>query len=387
MEYILEEQNAWVDTENASDKKSWKCSNDQIYTAEEHKSDNCKKVDPSPHEFEIDGALSPKCQHVSSDSTHAECNGFSIINNKQDDVKEATENNYAHFQEDNVPTVHSEVGTKHPVMIVKRVVCAVQEQKPELGDIADEEKRKCFEKEKEKGKDACEHLLSSPSDVPLYVNKQTADHLLGITLTRATFSPSSPTDKQVTLPALLGGLRVLRKGVTGPEHGTLAQIKHNSQGTKIPVFNEKHSDTKAEGGFLEQISQFLNREKTPGVKEDEDWETKQHQDEIRTSLDGNEECPESKKKEIQAEDDTKVLELVGSTRPQSSAEAAFDAFKAFFTPKPLKKGSTERIDLEAVRKKLRNDRDVLRTIFERTSKTSEQNDTCNERVRKHQIQH
>ncbi|MEQ2215502.1 hypothetical protein XENOCAPTIV_001889 [Xenoophorus captivus] len=370
--------------ENALDKKSWMSSHDQTNISLEQKVNNCKIMDISLDRFSINGVLSPKCQHASADGTHAEFNGLSIISNEQDDVKEATENNNCtYFEKDSVPILHSELDpernvqpkTTHPAIIV--AVHAVQVQEPELEDTRDKEKIKYFENEDEKGKDSS---LSSPCDVSLNINKQTAIYPLGSTLTRATFSPGSPADKQVQLPALFSGLRVLRKGVIGPEHDTLAQINQSPQGAKSPVFIEKQSDKKAQGGFLDQISQFLNRETTLADKEDEDLGTKPHQDEIITPLDGNGECPQSKRKEIQIEEDTKISELVEPTRPVSSAEAAFDAFKAFFTPKPLKKDSTERTDLEAVRKKIRNDRDVLRTLFERTSKkTIEKKDTCDER--------
>lgn len=360
-QYILEEQKTWIEsTKIASNTESWMPNNDQINFAVEDKVNNCKEVDLSLDKFGINEAISPKCPQ----------------NNKRD-VKE-TENNGAHFQEDCFPLVHSAVETKHPM--TKCLIFAVEEQEPELEDAEGKEKRKHSEYEEQ---DAFARLLSSPNDVPLHINKQTVNPPIGSTLTRATFSPGCPTDKKVALPALFSGLRVLRKGIGGPENGTTTQTKQSPLFAKNPVFTEKQSNTKTQNGFLDQISQLLNQEKTPGDKEDEDLVTEPHQDEIRIQLDGNDECPESKRREPQAEEDTKPVE---PTRPLSSAEAAFDAFKAFFTPKPLKKDSTERIDLEAVRKKLRNDKDVLRTIFERTSKTTlEKNDACDEKVRKHNL--
>ncbi|XP_032441512.1 formin [Xiphophorus hellerii] len=357
-QYILEEQKTWIESsEIASNTASWMPNNDQINSAVEDKVNNCKEVDLSLDKFGINEAISPKCPQ----------------NDKQDDVKE-TENNGAHFQEDCFPLVHSAVETKHPMIIVKRLIFAVEEQESELEDAEGKEKRKHSEYEEE---DTSARLLTSPNDVPLHINKQTVNPPIGSTLTRATFSPGCPTEKKVALPALFSGLRVLRKGIGGPENGTTTQTKQSPPFAKNPVFTEKQSDTKTQNGFLDQVSQLLNQEKTPGDKEDEDLVTEPHQDEIRTQLDGNDECPESKRREPQAEEDTKPVE---ATRPLSSAEAAFDAFKAFFTPKPLKKDSTERIDLEAVRKKLRNDKDVLRTIFERTSKkTPDKNDACDEK--------
>uniref|UniRef100_A0A3Q2PKE2 Formin 1 n=1 Tax=Fundulus heteroclitus TaxID=8078 RepID=A0A3Q2PKE2_FUNHE len=346
--YILEEPKTWAESpENASDKKSRMPSPDQIDIAAENKINNFKNIDPSMDKFAINGSLSHECQHVSADSTEAECNGLSMLNSKQDDANEATKgNSSAYFEEDHDPVSHLDSDnkdsdktvqpkTRHPTIIVKRTLHVVQEQEPELEDAGD----------KEKGKDACERPPSSPSEVSLHINKQAATYPLGATLTRATFSPGSPTDKQAS--ALFSGLRVLRKGVIGPEQDALTQLKQSAQEAKSPIVIEKQSDTKAPGGFLGQISQFLNRENLPGDKEGEDLVTEPRSDEIRISLNENEGRPE-----------------IEPTRPVSSAEAAFDAFKAFFTPKPLKKDSAERTDLEAARKKIRNDRDVLRTKTE-----------------------
>ncbi|XP_033847312.2 formin [Periophthalmus magnuspinnatus] len=141
----------------------------------------------------------------------------------------------------------------------------------------------------------------------------------GSTLTRATFSPSSPTDKQPQLPALFSGLRVLRKGVVGPDHDTISQFKPVSQ------------NSKTQGTFLDQISQFLNREKQE---------------------EGGEEAKQNEFNDIM--------------ETRSSADAVFDAFKAFFTPRPLKKDPSGKVDLDAVRRRIRNEREQLKALFEKT---------------------
>ncbi|KAM6965328.1 formin [Aplochiton taeniatus] len=144
---------------------------------------------------------------------------------------------------------------------------------------------------------------------------------------------ASPTDRAIQLPALFSGLRVLRKGVTGPEHDTVAQFKPMGKGVTTGK-SHRLSRNQAEptGSLLDQISQFLSLDRNA-----------EEEDESRES-------PEA------------------PTKPSSSsAESAFEAFKAFFTPKPLKKDASERLDLDAVRKRIRNDKDVLRAIFERTS--------------------
>lgn len=172
----------------------------------------------------------------------------------------------------------------------------------------------------------------------------------GPTFSRSTFSPNSPTEKQIQLPALFSGLRVLRKGVVGPEHDTVALIGSSSQKTK----GETLPDLPAQGGFLEQISTFLSRDKRSDEKEVKMMEGSLGE----KGEDGARKGGETEKEGGWSE----------SAKPAvSSAEAAFDAFKAFFTPKPLKKDPTEKVDLETLRKKIKADRDALRALFDRTS--------------------
>ncbi|XP_038144292.1 formin isoform X2 [Cyprinodon tularosa] len=341
---------------------------DQINTTAQHKVNTCENEDLSVDMFARNGSISPKCQDVSANSTEAEC-GFSNVNNKHDGVKEATQK--LCFEEDCVPISHSGVDSekivdlqpkrKDSAIVLKHTLDAFQEQGPELEDG---EEGKFIGNEGEKGKNVCSNFLTSVSDDSHDTNKLTANCPLGSSLTRATFFPASPTDKETQLLVLFGGLRVLKKGASGNQ-----------------LLEEKQGDAKAQGGFLDQISQFLNREKSAGDEKGNDLtKSKPHKGEIGTCMDGNEGCPESKSKELQVEDDLKDSVQVEPTKPVSSAEAAFDAFKALFTPKPLKKDSSERTDLEAVRKKLRNDKDVLRLLFERTSKKPlEKKDTCDEK--------
>lgn len=178
----------------------------------------------------------------------------------------------------------------------------------------------------------------------------------GTTISRATYFPGSPTEKHVQLPALFSGLRVLRKGVLGPEHDIVAQIRPPSQGSDMESLPEKEGDAK--GSILEQISNFLNVEKRGTDKEEE----------------GTEDDGESRETQTQEAASEPV-------KPVSSAEAAFDAFKAFFTPKPLKKDPGDKVDLEAVRKRIKAEREALRALFERSSvKSSEQKESSDHQV-------
>lgn len=272
-----------------------------------------------------------------------------------------------------------QIKPKHTLIIVN-IMKSLQGQEQEAEMDGDEVKCLKDEEEKEKDLSPGSSQTSIFSNISLRSATHVSDLSPGPTLTRATFSPG---EKPNQLPALFSGLRGLKKGVARSD--STALNKTSPQDGKKSIFTDKQDDVKTQGGFLDQINQFLGREKRVEEKPGPDAESERYQDEIiPTKLNENEknECEE---KEPQSDTDAKDSESVEPTKPVSSAEAAFDAFKAFFTPKPLKKDSGEKIDLEVMRKRIRNDRDGLKTFFEKTSKnSSEKNETSDVRVRKHQ---
>ncbi|KAF3850107.1 hypothetical protein F7725_019826 [Dissostichus mawsoni] len=240
-------------------------------------------------------------------------------------------------------------------------------QEPALGEdrIRGGQRRRRRRKEDEFPDFSSPLYPPAPKD-PLSITSATNNPPPGSTFTRATFKPSSPTDKQIQLPALFSGLRVLRKVVVGPEHDTVAQIKTSSP---AKIFPDKQSDGKSQGSFLDQISQLLNREKSEDETEvTEETEETEERTEMEAEADENEmeKSQEDEREEVETEEEAEVSSE--STKPPaSSSEAAFDAFKAFFTPRHLKRDPADKIDLDAVRKKIRADKDVLKALFERSS--------------------
>lgn len=265
-----------------------------------------------------------------------------------------------------------QIKTKRPIIIVKVTGLQVQEQEAETD--GDEDEVKCLKDEEEKEKDSSPDSKQTPvfSNISLRPATHLSDLSPGPTLTRATFSPG---EKPNQLPALFSGLRGLKKGAAGPEQDSVFQNK-TSQDVRRSIFTDKQDDIKTQGGFLDQISQFLIGEKRVEERRGTEVGSERYQGETNPTNEGTEGQPEADK-EAEGSDEP--------AKPVSSAEAAFDAFKAFFTPKPLKKESGEKADLEATRKRTRNDRDVLKTFLEKTSKTSsEKNETSDVRVRKRQ---
>ncbi|KAM9552801.1 uncharacterized protein ACWYII_034818 [Salvelinus alpinus] len=266
----------------------------------------------------------------------------------------------------------------------------------------------------------------------------------GTTCTRTTFSPGSPVDKHLQLPALFSGLRIPKKGATVPEQDIVGKIKTPTPaGLSVNKLVRRKLKTarRRQESFLDQLSQFLNLEKDVNSKTEEftgedrreftGKERKESTEEERRESSGEdrrestgEERRESSgedKRESEPSDETEgvrvepedgmeekekteqeeggerqktgeekktdqntektevlsvieppessepsqTLELSEPLEPQkpppTSAEVAFDAFKAFFIPRPLRREG-DRGDQEARRKAW---------IFERTSKTPE----------------
>ncbi|XP_023270649.1 formin-like isoform X1 [Seriola lalandi dorsalis] len=412
-----EPQSKAVNTDDVSEKQTSATNQDQNKMSDKNcdKDNGCHILEKSLDECALNTSLQSKCQHISTDCTNTDCDSVKQDDDEEanQDVKKAHENGQiADFHEDfvtNTDNSYVHFGpeesekTERELITVSRTEPDVEEEaEPTLEEAEEQTGEPCSKTEDDekevKGAEEDEgeeekrdlfpdfstelhqHPLSPKSKFGPNISITSAaaanNPPPGSTFTRATFSPGSPTDKQIQLPALFSGLKVLRKTVVGPEHDAAAQIKPPSQGAKRDIFQEKHGDAKVHGGFLDQISQFLSREK----KEDEKEEKKEMEGEVDQNETGgmneNDESQESPEKE-DVEEDVEASGSFDSTRPPvSSAEAAFDAFKAFFTPKPLKKDPSDKVDLEAVRKKIRSEKDVLKALFERTSnKTPEKKDS------------
>lgn len=423
---LTEPQSMAVNAENVPVKQTLATNQEKNKMPDEHGdtiSDCCQDV---PEHFvdkcAFSESLQPTCQRITTECTNADCDCASRV--KKDDTEEANKDirkahenvQDAHCQGDFLTSdSNSDAGfdpeesakrksskTKHVVITVTRIGPAVEEAEAEeqAGESSclkneDEEEGKGAEEDSEETEEKRDVFPDFPTQPHQYHHstEDTSPNISiksavannpppGSSVSRATFSPGSPTDKQIQLPALFSSLRVLRKGVFGPENDTVAHIKPSSQGAKRNIYSEKQGDSKVQGSFLDQISQFLSREKK-GDENEEKKETDAEGDlEENREKNETEESQESPEKKDPEKDEDTDTSFESTKPPVSSAEAAFDAFKAFFTPKPLKKDpAVEKVDLEAVRKKIRTEKDVLRALFERTSsKTSEKKDSSDGKV-------
>ncbi len=206
--------------------------------------------------------------------------------------------------------------------------------------------------------------------------------------TSSTSSPSkgaafsSPPSFQ--MPALFSGLRVMKKGAVGEDRETVSEIKQREKDADLALLSLKKTVNKAKL-FPEQ------KTATPAKKHAEPKpvaETKStvmgqlshllnldNRDETKKPNDGRDADPEHSKEESENGEEVAGEKLPGPETPTSSPEKkktsdlAYETFRNIFGPKTVKKEKTEDVDLEAVKKKIKNDKENLRSIFERTSKS------------------
>ncbi|KAJ8290417.1 hypothetical protein GJAV_G00012600 [Gymnothorax javanicus] len=180
-------------------------------------------------------------------------------------------------------------------------------------------------------------------------------------------TPSRTTSFQ--LPALFSGLKVLKKGAVGEERETLSTIKQRD--TDLALLNLKKPVNKAKlfpeqlpskkraepkglsepkGNLLGQLTQLLSLDR-PKTAEKENI-TSESRDKTDLDIDNG------------AKEDTETVSSKENT--EKASETAFDAFKSLFSSKTPIKNSVESVDLDAVKRKIKNDKEVLKAIFERS---------------------
>lgn len=196
----------------------------------------------------------------------------------------------------------------------------------------------------------------------------------------AATSPAGPFQ----LPALFRGLRVLKKGATGEDRETLSEIKQREKATELAMLSLKKTVNKAKhvpeqitvtparkriepkpvadtkSNFIGQLNLLLNLDN--------------HEMSSRPD-DGQESPNEAKKdapkggKEAMAEQNVAVVVYTSPTEKKKTSDLAYETFKNVFGPKSPKKEMTEPVDLDAVKKKIKIEKELLKSIFDRSGKS------------------
>ncbi|KAJ4939118.1 hypothetical protein JOQ06_028579 [Pogonophryne albipinna] len=193
---------------------------------------------------------------------------------------------------------------------------------------------------------------------------------------------SSPPSFQ--MPALFSGLRVLKKGAVGEDRESVSEIKQSEKDADLALLSLKKTVNKAKlfpeqktpsparkyaepkpvldtkSTVMGQLSHLLNRDsreetKKPVVQQDAN--------------------PERGRKESENGEEVVGETVLSPETPTSTPEKkktsdlAYETFRNMFGPKGVKKDKVDDVDLDAVRKKIKNDKENLRSIFERASKS------------------
>lgn len=178
-------------------------------------------------------------------------------------------------------------------------------------------------------------------------------------------------EKSFQLPAFFSGLRVLKKGATGeggktiteikPKDGDLALLKLTQPVQKSLVqagpptvkTGEKTTDPKATPTLLEQLSQLfiLDMPKAEVKAEDPEQPRKEEMG-----------CSAAQ----ESQDGPSGAQTQGGEIKPKPPETALEAFKAIFV-RPPKRGTTaDTSELEALKRKMKHEKESLRAVFERS---------------------
>ncbi|KAL6106001.1 fmn1 [Pungitius sinensis] len=225
---------------------------------------------------------------------------------------------------------------------------------------------------------------SSPSQRTTAPKTPDPPPLAPSTASSTTSSPSSgmplSSPPSFQMPALFSGVRVMKMGATGEDRGTVSEIKQREKDADLALLSLKKTVNKAK---------LIPEQKTatsPAKKRAEPKpvaETKSSkmlsqllslENDSKKSDFGPDGGPEhSRKGSVNGEE---VLRSPESCTPpkekKNTSDQAYDTFRSIFGPKtvkPVKKDKLDEVDLEAVKKKIKNDKENLRSIFERASKS------------------
>uniref|UniRef100_A0A8B9G0N5 Formin 1 n=1 Tax=Amazona collaria TaxID=241587 RepID=A0A8B9G0N5_9PSIT len=200
-----------------------------------------------------------------------------------------------------------------------------------------------------------------PQELPDEERRPSADNTL--------LQKPALAEKTFQLPAFFSGLRVRKKGLSTEDGETVTEIKPRENDLALlklrqPVkkssiasglaTKKKSAELKASPTFLEQLSHLLN------------IDVSKNEDRTEDSGEGSGETEDS--------DEAQENKASSKTEPpfpseeikSSPAESALDVFKALFTRPPKKETTADTSELEAIKRKMRNEKESLKAVFERS---------------------
>ncbi|XP_064341838.1 formin-1 isoform X3 [Camelus dromedarius] len=199
-----------------------------------------------------------------------------------------------------------------------------------------------------------------------------SDQNASVDVTEKTSSKKEvPGERSFQLPAFFSGFRVLKKGATAEGGETITEIKPKDgdlallrltqpvqrslaqAGPQTVKTGEKTDDPKATPTLLEQLSQLLSIDVPKAEPKAEDPEQPSGEDMGCSAPQESESSPGG------------APSQGGEVKPKPP-ETALEAFKALFI-RPPKKGTTaDTSELEALKRKMKHEKESLRAVFERS---------------------
>lgn len=195
---------------------------------------------------------------------------------------------------------------------------------------------------------------------------------------RVTFSPGLKLEKPPHLPSIFSGLKGFKKEMHDQQKNALTLEQPKSPvlmkraSVKRTLFSEKHPKVEAKGSILEQLSQLLSFDSAKvGAK-------KPQEPIASPPLSPSSEAPVTETPPVEESVEGPDVASPEESGKLTNTETALNAFKAFFTPKPAKRDTSDHIDLDAVKRAFNPE--TIRAIFDRNSSKSPDNKTIFEKV-------
>lgn len=196
------------------------------------------------------------------------------------------------------------------------------------------------------------------TDTPKTPERSTPPSDLSVPSSRSA-TPSSPPSFQ--MPALFSGFRVLKKGAVGEERDTTAEIKQREKDADLALLSLKKSVNKAKL-YPEQ------KTPSPSSKEPAGGKTAATGQPTNTS-DGRQGADINGQKVSANGEDGRAEKSTGTPEKRTTSDLAYETFRSIFGTRGASKDTTEDEDLEALKRKLKGDKENLKSIFERVSRT------------------
>lgn len=221
--------------------------------------------------------------------------------------------------------------------------------------------------QKESLNDSVPSVISSSQDIKedMPATKETTSNS---SLTPSPKSLPSTPREPFQLPALFSGLRVVKKGTAGEDRETLSEIKQKDADRALMSLKQHVNKAKFKQNQASTSTHKKGADPKEGTESKNKWRQMLNFDDIHS-----EEHLEKKPKDTEG---------LSTGEKELAKDTTCDSFKFLSSFKTLMKDSGDvSVDLEAVKKKRKNDRELLKSIFEKPLSKSASTDKSPEELK------